>query len=268
MYPILLHYNNLIITSFGLFLTIAFIVFMVVLVKLTHKKGLEMEFFSNHIFSLFISTILGAKMLYWIFNYDVLWTYITSSIDHGDYFAVFKYLFNIEQFYVIGGLTAFVVLFYFYAKKHAQPLFKWMDIILPSLSLAFVFGFIGSFLGGYFVGKPSPSFPGMLFTGDPNYSFAASSYIIPIHPIQLYAAISSMIIFFILYEVSKKVKVDGVVGTLGLFLLSLQSLLIEFLRGNDNIVRLFDITINQYAGVVGIVIAIYLFTKKLPKITG
>lgn len=268
MYPILLHYNNLIITSFGLFLTIAFVVFMVVLVKLTHKKGLEMEFFSNHIFSLFLSTIFGAKLLYWIFNYDVLWTYIVSSVEHGDYFAVFKYLFNIEQFYVIGGLITFALLFYFYAKKHSEPLLKWMDIILPSLSIAFVFGFIGSFLGGYFVGKPSPSFPGILFTGDPNYSFAASSYIIPIHPIQLYGAIISLIIFFILFEISKKVKVDGVVGTLGLFLLSLQSFLIEFLRGNDNIVRLFDITINQYAGIIGMAFAIYLFTKRLPKITG
>ncbi|MFN7160117.1 MAG: prolipoprotein diacylglyceryl transferase [Candidatus Gracilibacteria bacterium] len=268
MYPILLHYNNIIITSFGLFLTIAFVVFMVVLVKLTHKKGLEMEFFSNHIFSLFLSTILGAKLLYWIFNYDVLWTYIMSSIGQGDYFAVFKYLFNIEQFYVIGGLIAFTLLFYFYAKKHAEPLLKWMDVILPSLSLAFVFGYIGSFLGGYFVGKPSPSFPGLLFTGDPNYSYAAASYIIPIHPIQLYGAIVSLIIFFILFEISKKVKVDGVVGTLGLFLLSLQSFLIEFLRGNDNIMRLFDVTINQYGAIVGMAFAVYLFTKKLPKITG
>lgn len=226
-----------------------------------------MDFFSSHVISLLIATILGAKALYWLFNYDVLFTYISTSIEHQDFLAIFKYIFNIEQFYVLGGLLSFGGLFYFYLKKNNQPPLPWLDAIVPAFYTSFIFGFIGSFLGGYYVGKPSPSFPGMIFTGDPNYSFAAANYIVPIHPIQLYSMILAIIVVFILREVGKKIHAEGAVGSLGIFLLSIQVIIIEFLRGSDNIPNILGVSLNQYIGLGGVLFALYLFTKKVPRIT-
>lgn len=267
MHPILFEYNGIIITSFGVLLTVSFIVFMLALVKFTIKNNVTMDFFSSHLISLFLAVILGAKGLYWLCNYDILWTYITASFSQGEYLYILKYLFNIEQFYVLGGLLTGGLLFYYFIRKNNQPLLQWLDALLPSLHGALIFGFLGSFLGGYYVGKPSPSFPGMVFAGDPNYSFAAANYIVPIHPIQLYSMLCSTIIFFILLEIGKKVKVEGAVGALGIFLLSIQIILIEFLRGSDNIPYLLGFTLNQYVGIAGVVLSLYLFMKKVPRIS-
>lgn len=268
MYPILFEFQGIVITSFGLFLTLGFIAFIVALVRLTTYRKLNINFFSDHILSLFLFSVLGAKVLYWICNVVPLYNSIMPNIDFGRYYAIFKLLFNIEEFYILGGILSFGILFFLYAKKHKEPLLKWLDCLMPALAIGLFFGFIGSFLGGYFVGKETATMFGVTFTSDPRFSLASSlASSVPVHPIQIYAAIAMLLIFLVTFELVRKIRTPGVAGVVGLLFVSLADLLIEFLRTpGDRIAFLGHLSINQYASILGIALAVFLFLRKVPQI--
>ena len=225
---------------------------------------------------LFLATVLGAKSLYWVHK-AVIWTLqpgdffndITANLDAHRYLAVIKQFINVEEFYVIGGILAFALLFLWYARKEKESLLQWLDCLLPPFALALAVGFIGSFLGGYYVGSEVLGFPGVSYaSADFRYSYAAQiASSVLVHPIAIYASITCFLIAFISYTMLKKVHTPGVVGVVALILLSLQNIIIEFFRNPvDNIIFLGPFTINQYASMLGIIAAIYLFMRKLPRV--
>ncbi len=268
MYPILFEFQGIVITSFGLFLTLGFIAFIITLVRLTPSRNVNINFFSDHILSLFLGSVLGTKLLFWICNALPILASIRPNWDFGRYYAIFKLLFNIEEFYIIGGVVAFAALFFIYARKHKEPLLKWLDCLMPSLAIALFFGFIGSFLGGYFIGKETDTMFGVLFTSDPRFSLAANvASSVPVHPIQLYAAVIMLFIFFVTFELVRKIRTPGVAGVVGLLFISLADLLLEFLRTpGDRITFIANLTINQWISIAGIALAIYIFLRKVPQI--
>ena len=268
MYPILFEFQGIVITSFGLFLTLGFIAFIIALVRLTTYRNLNINFFSDHILSLFLFSVLGAKVLYWICNVIPLYNSIAPNLDFGRYYAIFKLLFNIEEFYILGGILSFGIVFFLYAKKHKEPLLKWLDCLMPALAIGLFFGFIGSFLGGYFVGKETATMFGVTFTSDPRFSLASSlASSVPVHPIQIYAAIAMLCVFFVTFELVRKIRTPGVAGVVGLLFISLTDLLIEFLRTpGDRIAFFFHLSINQWASILGIALAVFLFLRRVPQI--
>lgn len=276
MYPILLQFQGFIVTTFGLFLTLAFLSFVVALIKSTAHRSVSISFFSRHVLMLFLATVLGAKGLYWIHKI-VVWTLqpgdfyndVTINLDAHRYLAVLKQFINVEEFYVIGGVLAFVGLFLWFARKEKESLLQWLDCLMPPFALALAVGFIGSFLGGYYVGSEIVGFPGVSYAGaDFRYSYAAQiASSVLVHPIAIYASIVCFIIAFISYTMLKKVHTPGVVGVVALILLSLQNIIIELFRNPvDNIIFIGPFSINQYASVAGIMVAIYLFMRKLPRV--
>lgn len=276
MYPILLQYQGFIVTTFGLFLTLAFLSFVVALFQTATLREVNISFFSRHVLLLFLGTLLGAKGLFWLHKI-IVWTLqpgdffndITNHLDNQRYLVVLKQFINIEEFYVIGGILAFLGLFLWFAKKDKEPLLKWLDALMPPFALALAVGFVGSFLGGYYVGAEVLGFPGVSYAGaDFRYSYAAQiASSVLVHPIAVYASIACFLIAFVSYTMLKKVHTAGVVGVVTLILLSLQNIIIELFRNPvDNIVFIGPFTINQYASVAGIGLAIYLFMRKLPRV--
>ena len=139
---------------------------------------------------------------------------------------------------------------------------------MPSLAIALFFGFIGSFFAGYFVGKETDTMFGVLFTSDPRFSLASSfASSVPVHPIQLYAAVIMLCIFFVTLELIRKIRTPGVAGVVGLLFISLTDFLVEFLRTpGDRITFIASLTINQWISLGGIILAVYIFLRKVPQI--
>ncbi|PIV90466.1 hypothetical protein COW46_03085 [Candidatus Gracilibacteria bacterium CG17_big_fil_post_rev_8_21_14_2_50_48_13] len=278
MYPILLQFQGFIVTTFGLFLTLSFLAFVVALMKTTLLRKVSIGFFSRHVLVLFLATILGAKGLYWVHKI-IIWILqpgdyyndISSNLDYGRYLTVLKQFINVEEFYVIGGVLAFGLLFFFYAKREKEHVLEWLDALLPPFALALAVGFIGSLLGGYYVGSEIYGFPGISYAAvDFRYSYAAQiASSVLVHPIALYASITCFLIAFISYTMLKKVTTSGVVGIVTLILICLQNIIIEFFRNPvDNTIFLGPLTINQIVSMLGILVAIYIFMKKLPRVHG
>lgn len=278
MYPILFQFQGVIVTTFGLFLTLSFLAFVVALMKTTLLRQVRIGFFSRHVLVLFLATILGAKGLFWIHKI-IIWVLqpgdyyndIASNIDYGRYLTVLKQFINVEEFYVIGGILAFAGLFLWYAKREKEQVLEWLDALMPPFALALAVGFIGSLLGGYYVGSEIYGFPGISYAAvDFRYSYAAQiASSVLVHPIALYASIACFLIAFISYTMLKKVRTSGVVGIVTMILLSLQNILIELFRNPvDNTIFVGPFTINQYVSVLCVGVAIYLFMKKLPRVHG
>lgn len=274
MYPILFQIGDLIVTSFGALLTLAFVVFIIGIIRFAPRRGLTMKFFSEHIVSLTLGSFLGAKLLYWIVQFQDIAPFLTENVRTGRFLPTFKLLFNIEQFYVLGGIIIFLLLFVFFAKRHKEPVLPWLDCIVPAFLIGFAIANVGSFLGGYYVGAGTDSFLGMRFgLYDPASLEASLSYAsqiassIPIHPIQLYMAAASFILFLITRELLKKMRSPGVVTVVGSVLFSIVVFLVEFLRNpDDRIFYILWLDINQWAAIAGVVLAVTLFLTKVPRI--
>lgn len=269
MYPILLQFGDIVIANFGIFLTIAYFAFIIGVTKFADSRHVHPGFFLKHVAVFTIFSYLGVKLLFWILNFPRLFQDVSNDIADNWYIGVIKLLFNMDEFYVWGAVILFGLAFYYFAKKEKEPILVWYDIFISSISISLFFGFIGAFLGGYYVGSETTSIFGVSFANsDIRYSLAAQiASSVSVHPIQLYFAVISLLIFFICLKMMKKVQVPGLVGVIGTILLSLSTIIIEFFRSpSDRIFFIGTFTINQVFALLCVLGSVYLFMKKLPRI--
>ncbi len=130
-----------------------------------------------------------------------------------------------DGFVVYGGILAGLAVLRVWSRRTGQPLGKWMDVVLPGVSLAQGFGRIGCFLAGCCYGRPTDSWLGVTF---PPGSMAPSG--VKLLPTQLFSSAGDLLICLILLWIDKKARRDGVVLDLYLILYSVGRFLIEFLR--------------------------------------
>jgi phosphatidylglycerol---prolipoprotein diacylglyceryl transferase len=128
-----------------------------------------------------------------------------------------------------GGVIGVVLVSVFFLRKRKIDLWKFTDLIVPSIPLGYTFGRIGNFINGELWGRITTKPWGMYFPLDPTQSLR--------HPSQLYEAFfEGIILFIILWLMRKKSYFDGC--SLGLYILGygFVRFMIEFFREPDYIV--------------------------------
>jgi len=271
MYPVLFKQGDVVITSFGVMTTLAFFAFILGIYYVSRRTKVDFEFFSKHLFGLVLSFALGTKLLYWILGFQNLFMdNIIPNAMQGRIYPIFKLLFNMDQFVLFGGVIGALMYLGWLCKKHRQPFLSWLDTFVPPFAFALTLGFLGAFLGGYYVGAETTSFLGVTYSGaDIEYSIAAqNASFFSVHPIQLYAAASSLLVFFATFNMWRRVgQTAGLIGVIGTILLSLQTFIIEFFRSSfDSTFYLVGLSVNQWLSLAFMIFAIYLFMYKMQRI--
>ncbi len=257
MHPELIQTNFFTIYTLWVFFAIGAILSIIVLIKLSVKNGLKIQFLSENSWKIIVWGLVGARIFALIQNYST-------------YFYEFSFNTFFQLFYIwdkglslFGALIGISIYFFFLCKKEKQDFFKWLDVIVPSIILGLAIGHLGAFFEGSNYGEPT-SLPWGV-----NFESPQIKYTVPIHPTQIYAFLYSMAIFggylFLNHlEKIKKLKYSGFLGFLGITVYSFFNFLEQFIRGDD-VLLIFGMRISQIFSFIIFLtfsIFIYLYFKK------
>ncbi len=218
MCPILFKLGFLNFYSYGFFIALALFVPSYFFLKKAKVLKYDSKILENMIFYIFLSGIIGARVLYVLLNFK---NFAESPLD----------VFKIWQ----GGLVfwgGFVFAFLTGAlliKKYKFDFWNFADLVAPYISLGHFFGRIGCLMAGCCYGKITSSTVSIVFK-NPN-SLAPTH--ISLFPTQIFEAILNFLIFFILLKFSNKKKFPGQIIGFYMIFYSVARFFVEFFRGDD-----------------------------------
>lgn len=253
MHPVIFQTKFFTLYTFWIFFAAAIIIGTYTLIKLSLRNSLKLQFLSENALKLIIWTIIGARILALIENYN---TYFYEF--SGKTFLQLFYIWD-KGLNLVGAIIGFLLYLFFLCKKSDQDFWKWLDVIIPSLILGLAIGHIGAFFEGVNYGNET-SLPWGV-----NFESPAIKYAVPIHPTQIYAFLYSIAISIWLIFLSQNEKIQnlksGFIGLLGVFLYTFLYFLEEFLRGDD-VLTVFDIRVPQiFSFIIAFSTGIFLYRR-------
>ncbi len=204
------------------------------------RDGIEAESLSNLLFCVFVSGLLGAKLLYIVDH----WNPRESSLGA----ALMQRSGLVFQGALIGSAIAAVV----YLRLKRLPVWKVLDTLAPSIALGYFFGRLGCLSAGCCHGQACDvgtyqSLSGGFFSGGQIVSGAdapwwvivytpqvglCSIVSVPVFPTQLYEAASSLVLYAALEWLFRRKRFDGQVFLVYLAASSALRFGVEYLRGD------------------------------------
>ncbi|MGN8886100.1 prolipoprotein diacylglyceryl transferase [Blautia sp. HCP28S3_G10] len=163
-----------------------------------------------------VGGICGAKLLYWITEWESILKnpgFLLDSIADG--------------FVVYGGIIGGILAGWLYCRHKKISFLKYFDLAVPSVALAQGFGRIGCLLAGCCYGSETSGFFSITFrTSD----FAPNN--VALIPTQIYSSILDFVHFGVLLLIARHKKSDGQVAACYLIFYSLGRFVLEFFRGD------------------------------------
>lgn len=227
MHPIICKIGPFTVYSYGLMLVLAFMVSST-LAKFQAKRQehINPDLIFNLSFFVFISGIIGARLLYIIENINY---YIKNPIEiimlqHG----------GLSWF---GGLIFGILFSIIYLNKKNLSLYKFLDLIVPFVALGQAIGRIGCLLNGCCFGKVS------------KFGLYFDVHKLVLIPTQMYSSLALIFIFVILRFLQNRPHREGEVFFIYLLLYSVKRFFIEFWRADHEAI-LFGLTLFQIISIV------------------
>ncbi len=242
--PIILQIGVMQITYYSLVYILGFLTLLFILLNKSKQKeiALSKEQVYNYIILLIIGIIVGARIfhiLFWDFEY------FSSNI--------------IEIFYIWngglsfhGGLVGAIIVSYLYCRKNKINFLQLADIIILPTALFLALGRIANLINHEIIGKATNS------SFCVNFPETAGCR----HPIQLYAALGRLMLFFFLLKISYKKHKEGLVFFSFIFLISIGRFLLDIIR--EDIVYLY-LTAGQWLSLILIIISGVILLKNYIK---
>ena len=224
--------------TFGLSLSVAFLLFFWMLNKLSKKYGINANFFIGNAFPLFLSSFLFSRL----FNLLSEWRDFVS-----DGFVRFFFTSGYD-FSLAGGVFGFFLVLFFRLNRHKLAPGKYLDAVIVAFFFAGVIAYMGAFFGGQIYGKPTYLPFGITYT-DPE---SVNPYTSPVIPLALIYALFSFVFFVILYIARETfVKIEGLVAYVGMTAFSSVLLVAEFWNGaEDSVKSVFFLNLTQIMAVI------------------
>ncbi len=189
----------------------------------------KLAFLSENSLLIFFCGLIMARFFFIIYNLNYFWE---TVINEGNYLEI---LFIWDKgLSVWGGLLGIWLSLYVLARRHKEDFLAWSDILVIGVLFGMTLANIGAFLDGRNYGIPTELPWGILFE--------TSQYAVPIHPVQIYAAIYTLIIGLVLTNLylHRLFKTSGVITFSGITAYCFFRFLEEFLRGDESI-YIFDL---------------------------
>jgi phosphatidylglycerol:prolipoprotein diacylglycerol transferase len=223
MHPILFSLGPVNIYSYGLMLSIGFLLSVYLLAKRAAHFGIPKGFIDNLAMCFLLSGILGARLLYVVMN-----------IHHFIYDPLDIIMLHKGGLVYYGGFISALICGIVYTRIKNMPVLDTADLVIPFAVLGHAIGRIGCFLNGCCYGKPTDSALGMVFPGSH----------IRLWPTQIFSAVGLFFIFLILLFMQRRKRFNGEVFWLYLILYGVFRFSIEFLRG-DLVPVFYGLTVTQ-----------------------
>ncbi len=227
------------ITSFGVFMFLAFLTGGMFLRAEMARVELEADKAWDILFMAVVGGVLGAKIYYILLNYPQLMETPKSLI------------FSRGGMVWYGGFLGALGLILWEVKRSKLPLGRMADITAPALAIAYGVGRIGCLLVGDDYGRPTAAWVGIKFPqGTPPTRVDALEsqfgiqvdpalieqfgQVVPVHPTQIYEIGLSVVIFLILWQLRSHRHRLGFVWMVWMILAGAERLLVEVVRVKDD----------------------------------
>ena len=184
-----------------------------------------------------LSGIIGARLWFVLSHWE------NYASDIGQAFSLSRSALSAPEGAIIAGLVVLI-----YLQREKVPFGKFFDAAAPGLALALIIANIGAFLGGEWLGAPS------------HVPWAIELVETARHPIQLYEAISSLIIFGILLYLSSYHPWSGFHFWLFMALYGISRLFLEIFRARPALIGDGYLTV-QVVALAGIVVALAVMAR-------
>ena len=175
MYPTLL-LGSLALPTYPLLLLLSLWVGMAVS---SHRAG-QLALDGDHVYNAglygLLSGIIGARLWFVLSHWE------NYASDLGQALSLSRSALSAGEGLIVAGVVILV-----YLQRNKVPIGPFFDALAPGLAIAIVIGNVGAFLGGENLGAPS------------DVPWAIEMINATRHPIQLYEAVASLLIFGILY---------------------------------------------------------------------
>ena len=246
MHPVLLKLGPFSIHTYGFFVAMGFIAGILLAKREAKRLGEDPERIMDLSFYLLIAAIVGSRLLYIFINPEIFLSDILESFRIWNGGLVFY-----------GGFIAALIIGLSYLKIKKMPLWRTMDIAALSLPLGQFFGRLGCFSAGCCYGKACDLPWAVTFTNPDTLAPMG----IPLHPTQLYHAISNLSIFVFLWFFRRRKKYNGQLFWLYVMLYAVTRSFIEIFRGDFRGELIFGaLSVAQAIGIIMAPVAVIMMT--------
>jgi len=193
-------------------------------IKRARKVGIESDSIMDFVVWIMISSLVGARLTYVIFNWS---EFASRPLDAISPFQSDGSI-GIAGLVVLGGVAFAIPTAAIFAKRRKIPFWKLVDVMMPSLAFGLAIGRIGCYLNGCCFGLPTDLPWGVQF---PKGAFAG--VVFPgahVHPTQLYDFIYNSLIALVLLWYTPKKRFEGELFALFLVIYGTMRIWVEALR--------------------------------------
>ena len=227
MHPVFIKIGNFVIYWYGVMVAVGVFLSSFLFSKYATKCGYSQKVISEIVFWIVIIGIIGGRLFHIIAHF---------SYYHRHPFEILRI--RNGGLSVQGAIFSSLLFLVLYLKIKRMGVMKMLDMLAVFVPLGQAIGRIGCFLNGCCYGKPTNFFLGVKFP------FLEEK----VHPTQLYYTFLYFLLFFGLYNFTKKERKDGEIVAVYLLSFGLIRYLVDFLRG-DLLPTIFGLTLTQLLGI-------------------
>lgn len=256
MCPQIAHlYGPFAINTFGIFVALGLIVFAWFTLADSRRKALiDTDSFLSFLTSCLIVGLIGGRLLYILFNWQMLESYSEIlQFWHGGFSS-------------LGVVVALICFIPWYLQRRNISILPFLDLIATYAPLLQSIARIGCFFAGCCYGSQTSQAWGVIFP----YPIDSALTGIALHPAQLYSSALLMLIFIVMFYGVRRLKAPGSALFAYLFLMSIERFVTDFFRsdqeffGNFTLISSHQILALGIAAVslVGFIVVLYHHRKK------
>ncbi len=207
--------------TYGLFYALGFLLALRLAVFYARREGIDTARIVDLGIVALLAGFVGAKALLYLLD---IRAYLADPMQ------MLRDLRSAGVFYGGFGLAALVALLY--VRRHRLPLGRVADLMSPPLALGQAIGRLGCFAAGCCYGKACDLPWAVTFTDARAYQLTGVTLGAPLHPTQIYHALSDLLILIITASLMKRRRFSGQVFWVYVLTYAILRFIVEFFRGD------------------------------------
>ncbi|MGD8330544.1 MAG: prolipoprotein diacylglyceryl transferase, partial [Acidobacteriota bacterium] len=266
--------------TYGVLLVISFLVAIFIARHFARRNDIDPDMIVDMGVYIILAALIGAKLLLLVVDWDVYARQFRTLAGEGGgavgqalgFLGSFgAYIGAVAQmgmsllqaggvFY--GGFIAAVIASLWYVRRHQLNLWRVADVAAPAVAIGHSIGRLGCFAAGCCYGIATNLPWGVTFTDTYSGTLVGVPLNIPLHPTQLYAAATNLLLGLFLMWYFPRRKFDGQVFWTYVLAYAILRFLNEFLRGDPR-GFLFGgaLSTSQFIAIIGAVIALGMLAR-------
>ena len=252
MFPKLISIGQFFLPTYGVLVALGFLAGLWITLRLAKRAGLPHEPITNLAIYCALAGLAGAKLFMILFDLDDYLRHPGTIFSFGTLQAAGVYQ---------GGFLLAIVVAFWYMRRHKLPVLQTCDVFAPGIAAGHVLGRLGCFAAGCCFGVVCDRPWAITFHNPEAHDLVGVPLGIPLHPTQLYEALTELLIFGILYWHIRRPHAAGETFGLYLVLYSVARFAVEFFRFHEQALH-FGLSLTQWISLATLLAGVWLMLSR------